>query len=74
MKWASYRRFAQASRRFRQTDLEERLDCVVNANRSSGGKVFVISKISIAFANAFWYTTRSFADLANTVPLLTSDF
>src|SRR5438552_15976273 len=37
-KCASYRRFAHASRRLRQTDRDERRICGVNANFSSGWK------------------------------------
>src|SRR6266478_4236201 len=47
-KCASYRRFAQASPKFRQTDRDERRICVINANLSSGGKPWLILKIVIA--------------------------
>src|SRR5262245_37271512 len=52
MKCATYRRFAQASRKFRQTDRDERRICVVSANLSSGGKRLLISKIIIASSYA----------------------
>src|SRR6476469_9158811 len=63
MKCASYRRFAQASRKFRQTDRDERRICVVSANLSSGGKRLLISKIIIASSCASLYTANSLAEL-----------
>src|SRR5229473_7904318 len=62
-KWASYLRFAQASRRLRQTEREDRRTCPVSANLSSGGKPLVTSKTFIASSYAFLYTSKSLAEL-----------
>lgn len=53
MKWASYLLFAQASRRLRHTEREERRIWLVSAYLSSEGKVFDSSNISIDSMNAF---------------------
>jgi hypothetical protein len=47
-KWASYRLFDQASRRFPQTDREERRIWSVNEYRSSLGHTLLSSYISMA--------------------------
>src|SRR6266480_4194263 len=60
-KCASYRRFAQASRRLRQTDRDERRIWLVRANFSSVGNRFDDSKTFIASSYAVLYTAKSFA-------------
>src|SRR5712691_11257767 len=59
----SYLRFAQASRRLRHTEREDRRTCPVSANLSSGGKPLVTSKTFIASSYAFLYTSKSLAEL-----------
>ena len=61
-KCASYLRFAQASRRFRHTEREERRICPVSANRSSVGNRALDWNTRIASAYAFLYTIKSLAD------------
>ncbi len=61
-KCASYRRFAQASRKFRQTEREERRICPVRANLSSAGNCRLNSYTRIARAYAFLHTINSLAD------------
>ena len=61
-KCASYRRLAQASRKLRQTEREERRICPVRANLSSAGNCRLNSYTRIARAYAFLYTINSLAD------------
>lgn len=62
IKWASYLRFAHASRKFKQTDRELRRIWPVNAYRSSWGNALLNSKIIVASTYAFLYTIKSFAE------------
>src|SRR5207249_6431438 len=52
-KWASYLRFAHASRRFVQTDREERRIWSISEYFSSAGNRLLTLKMSIASAYAF---------------------
>src|SRR5207248_10469839 len=66
-KWASYRSFAQACRRLRQTDRNERRIWLVRANFSSVGNRFDNSKIFIASSYAALYTAKSFAEFIRAI-------
>lgn len=61
-KCASYRRLAQASRRLRQTERDERRICPVRAKRSSVGNCLLNWNTRIASAYAFLYKINSLAD------------
>jgi len=59
IQWFSYRRLAQASERFAETDLELRRIWSVKEYASFFGKAFVMTKISIDNANDLFQVSRS---------------